>query len=182
MINLVPAAGLKAVKNEYWLRVVSVWLLLFGTVCLVGTVFLLPSYISLSAQIYDAQNAVTRLHDSSTSFDLPTAQIVVANNQAQLLTNDVQVAGLTTHIASVDSYVQSEITVTNYALQVSPDSTVTFTISGQADSRAALVAFRDSLEGHDDFLAVTLPLSNLISNQDIPFSLDIVIATSTTSS
>lgn len=179
MINLVPPPGLAAVKKEYWLRVASVWLFLFGTVCLIGATFLLPSYIQLTAQINDAKSTMVSLNDTATSFDISAAQLITANQQAALLVHNADNTALTDYIARAESLVQPGITLTSFVLQVRPETNPTFTVSGQAATRQTLVAFRDALEATTEFVEVSLPISNLITNQDIPFAMDITIATST---
>ncbi len=46
-------------------------------------------------------------------------------------------------------------------------------INGIAATRASLSAFRVRLESHESVKAVELPLSNLVKDTDVPFSLTV---------
>lgn len=177
MINLVPSAGLQAIKKEYWLRVVSVWLLLLGSICIVGIVLLLPSYIRLTMQINDVNAASNTLNESATSFDVSAAQLVEANNQAQLLVQGTDAAAYTEYIAAAESVADQGIAIDSFVLSAASTAT-NFTLTGEAATRQDLESFRDALEVLPVFLAVQLPISNFITDRDITFSMNISIASS----
>lgn len=179
MINLVPTNGLKTIRKEYWIRVVSVWLVLLGLVCIVGIVLLLPSYIRLTMQINDINAASNTLNESAISFDVSAAELIEANNQAQLLTRESDAPDFSEYIAAAESVAGSGIAVDSFVLLTASPSTL-FTVTGEAATRQDLELFRDQLEASPEFLAVRLPISNFISDRDITFSMDITISTSTT--
>lgn len=176
MINLVPIAGLAAVKKEYWLRVVSVWLLLLGSVCLIGIVLLLPSYIKLTLQINDVNNSSSMLHESASSFDVSAAQLIEANKQAQLLVAGADTVALSDYIVAAESAAGPGITISSLVLQDTAE-VMKYTVTGVAAIRQDLESFRDNLEALPVFSAVRLPISNFITDRDILFSMDISIAT-----
>lgn len=61
----------------------------------------------------------------------------------------------------------SGIEVTNLAT-----NSYSVSLAGKADNRDSLVAFKDKLAGEDCFSDVNLPLSNLVSKENIAFQMD----------
>lgn len=48
-------------------------------------------------------------------------------------------------------------------------------LTGKADTRDNLIAFRDNLTGEDCFTDINLPLSNLVSKDNIDFQMDLKV-------
>jgi hypothetical protein len=182
MINLLPPAAYKKIVREYYLRVVTVALFLLGTTCLLGVVSLSPSYILTSVQMSALKDGVMHSSEKVASYDTSVAELKKANEYALKLQGN-GVTLFTDYQQSIENESGSDITVTAMRF-ARPDSNkpATISIDGTARDRQSLATFRDTLAARADFARVDLPISNLIKEKDISFSIQITTATSTSPS
>ena len=170
MINLIPPVARKKVAREYWLRVTAVACFAVGTVSLIAGVLLLPTYVLIQLQIDVQKSSADTLTDTASSYDVSAAQLIAASRQAQILVDRSQLAIVSNYVETIETIAGSDITVidTEYMQGEEADQV---SISGQAATRQALVNFRDQLEANPQFEAVDLPISNLIKDRDILFTI-----------
>ena len=85
MINLIPPHARKQVKIEYWVRAVSVWILLAAAGLIIFAVLLVPSYVLINAQrnAYEASYAEAAANDAS--YKELEASVQQANDHAAKL-------------------------------------------------------------------------------------------------
>lgn len=74
-------------------------------------------------------------------------------------------------ITDLDHAAGEEVVITHFNF----DSKNKLILSGVATTRDSLSAFRDRLEGHEAFKSVELPLSSLVKDADVPFSMTITL-------
>ncbi len=176
MINLIPPAAKKQVKIEYSIRTLSMLLVLFATALAIIGLLLVPTYVLIHSQLvtYEAQyNEVSELTNSYEDLE-----------KAVTVTNVISTALLTSGSELLFSELITEIKVLaienahleSFTMLRSEGVITELRVSGEADSRASLVAFRDALEDHSLFESAALPLSNLAKDVNIPFSISIVMA------
>ncbi len=180
MINLVPPSAHRRIKSEYWVRVVTVWLWLFVVAAVSVGVFLLPAYVLVTSQVSlhsaMAKEALERLGDGAAS----SKPLVVASEQARLLSSMARLPRLTELVEVVDEATpSSQIAVTSYAIPRAGDVVGAVKIEGQAATRLSLVEFHRALEEHPLIVDADLPLSNFSRDRDIEFSITLTIASST---
>ncbi len=174
MINLIPPTAEKSLKREYHLRVVAVWLFLFGTGALVVASLFLPSYMLVNTALESMTAQVVANSASVATFDNGTAALEKAMAEASLLADT---ATTTPTVSQYDGRIRTlagngvRITTTEYKIT---DATVTITVSGQADTRQSLANFKDGLELDSHFSNVTLPLSSLIKDRDLLFTMTVM--------
>lgn len=170
MINLIPPIARKKVAREYWLRVSAVACFAVGTVSLIAGVLLLPTYVLIQLQIDVQKSSADTLTDTASSYDVSAAQLINASRQAQLLVERSQSAVVSSYVQTIETIAGPDIAVidTEYT---KGDVTDALSVSGQATTRQALVSFRDQLEANPQFEAVDLPISNLIKDRDILFTI-----------
>ena len=181
MINLIPPTARRSVAREYWLRTISIWLLLLGTGCLIVAVLLFPTYILIRMQVSLIDTNLTALSDKIATFDVSSAELTLANTRARTLTSVASTTPFSTYMSSVNQLAGGEIQITQivFSRQASDGK---IKVSGIAKTRQALAQFRDRLEADQAFADVNLPISNLIKERDLLFVMDISLATSSPAS
>ena len=85
MINLIPPSARKKVLTEYWVRVSTIWLLIFGVACLIVSLILLPVYVLINSQINVYASSADEASSKIMEFDTLASTITAANAKAQKL-------------------------------------------------------------------------------------------------
>lgn len=177
MINLIPPAARKNVIREYWLRVISVWLFLLGTGCMIVAVLLLPSYMLVHNQIITLGEQVTAGAEKNTTFDTSALALKKAGEQAALLMQGASTTPFSQYLLKLETLAGSGIGLYDISYTKVPQPAIT--ISGTADTRENLAGFRDALEANPAFSDVNLPISALIKDRDLLFSMSLKVSTTT---
>ncbi len=174
MINLLPPSAFKATVREYRYRVLAVWLYLLGTATLIGTVTLVPPYLLVGAQINVLETSVTSASDKVAQYDDAAKQLTETTDRAELLRSNAP-ANFTAYKETIEGLVEAGVTVSALTFIRNGTSSVTVAVKGEASNRQTLAGFRDRLESDPSFARVDLPVSHLIKDADIPFSLQITV-------
>ena len=174
MINLIPPAARKSVVFEYWLRVVSVWLFLFGTGCMIVAVLLLPTYMIVRGQIANLDGQVAAATEQTTTFDAGVAELKKASAAAAVLTENASSTPFSAYLMLLERIAGDTVVLHSIAFTKDPaGGHIVF--SGEATTRESLAAFRDALEAHPVFTDVVLPIDSLIKNRDLLFSMSATV-------
>jgi len=179
MINLIPPAGRARVVREYWIRVMTVWLFLFGTGCLLVAALLLPTYVLIHAQVNALTASVDTTAEKAATFDSSAAELVAASNQATVLTGEGTTTPSTWFVEKIELLAGTEVSIRSFDIDRPLTSGGFITIAGEATTRKALADFRDVIAKEGAFAEANLPIGNLIKDRDVLFSMKITLATST---
>lgn len=180
MINLIPPSAKKRVTQEYWVRVITVWLLLGSAGFLILSVFLLPTYLIINQQISVMDVEVSHSSEKTSTFDVSATELVSATDKARLLLMNSSSTSFSTYKTKLDTLAGTSVKLNQFDFSRNI-TRGTIKISGIADTRQSLSDFRDSLEKEGSFTSVNLPISSLIKNKDLLFSIDLSLATTTNS-
>ena len=180
MANLIPPAAKRGVQIEYWVRVSSVWLALFGTAALAIAALNVPIYILVNSQSNTYAGLQSKAEEQDTSFVKIEADIKWANNAAVLLASAKELVPLGDYIKVIDSYQTDKVVIDSYDLTRSDAGAVdSIKISGTAIDRESLVALSTALESDERFSSAEIPLSNLAKDSNIPFTINVVANSNT---
>ena len=177
MINLIPPSARKSVTREYWLRVISVWLFLFGTGCLIISIFLLPTYVMVHTQTVSLGGQMSATADTTASYDEAIATLTKASADAAYLHRTASTTPFSSYLKTLESLAGSGVSI--HSVSYTRAVTETVTVTGVASTRELLAAFRDGLEAAPEFATVVLPIAALAKATDVLFTMDITIATTT---
>lgn len=176
MINLIPPVAKRNLIREYWLRVLVVWLLLAGCALLVGAALLLPPYVLIHSQVAAYEATVSAAEAKVEDYRAVSRELAIDTQLAQQLVQADDVALLSPYL---DRFVELSGTAVDIgAIRIGRDQSLaiqTISVSGRADDRQSLAAFRDRLLAEAAVASVDLPLSNLASDRDINFSLTVTL-------
>lgn len=178
MINLIPQSAKKKVAQEYWVRVITVWLLLGSIGFLMLSVFLLPTYVIINQKISEMEQEANLSSQKTSSFDVSAEALINGTNKAKLLLRNSSTTPFSTYMTKLETIASPAVKLSQFDFSRLGDGG-TIKLSGMADTRQALSDFRDALEKDGSFVAINLPISSLIKNVDVLFSLDLTLATTT---
>jgi hypothetical protein len=174
MMNLIPPAAKRILRIDYIIRVCASYALLFSSALVLIVIMFIPVYVFITIQINNVSGLVSGMQSHEL---ISTEVLVVANQQATLLTNEALEYNISDIVDVLNKSGVQGIFMSDIRLQQQTVPTVT--VSGQASTRSALVAFRDSIEMSLKPVTLDLPISNLVKETDLQFSLSLTLATST---
>lgn len=183
MINLLPATEKEKIRKDYRLAVLSV--------CFSSAFFVLAvAVLSFSPIFFVADSKYQEILAESRTKEVLMKQFqeqemrkIVAGTNAKIIllkaTSTPSAPQLFRKILDVRP-VGVSITGFSYDTASSPgkkvNSSFVIALQGMAESRTALLSFVDALNKEKSFSSVDLPLSNLISDADVSYSLNIMVA------
>lgn len=172
MRNLLPKNYRRRVKNEYLLRVVVIALALILTASVIGAALLIPSYFlsrskknAILEQAELIERSIAR-SEGEVSFEM----LRKTRDRLTFLSRDRE---RTTIIALIKTIIEEEpsgIVLSDISYSREGEG-ATIAVSGSAKRRDDLISFRSALNRNDQFLSVTLPVSDLARSSDIRFTI-----------
>lgn len=176
MINLIPPHARKQVRLEYWIRVVSLWMMLVSTALIAVGFLLVPSIVLMKNQMMvysDEYNIADAQNETYTQLQL---DVTLLNTLAKVLIENKTPILFSQLISGIKNHIDDNIFLTSISSSRNEEGKIeNIEISGNANSRKSLVEFRDNLELDPMFESVYLPISNLAKDKYVTFSLQIVI-------
>lgn len=177
MANLIPQAAKRSITIEYWVRVVSVWFVLFGVAALTLAVLNAPIYLLIKNQLQTHSSLFSDANEQNTSYEKIEAEIVAANDNATLLISMRNSDAVVPYIMQIESLSNERITLKSFNVSRKGTAVSSVSLTGVAVDRASLVAFSRAIEDSEAFLEASIPLSNLAKDSDIPFTITAVLVT-----
>lgn len=176
MINLIPLHEKKRIRFEYWLRVATVWTMLFSCVILLVMCAMVPAYVLISMQINSGAETSKAALEKVVAYEAAGTALREANKQAKAVVDNAQFIPISDRIGLIRQYENSNVTVSSITISRTADSFAPLEISGLAVSRQALATFREQLLADPQIESVNLPISNLAKDRDIQFNLTVVLS------
>ncbi|MEI7462870.1 MAG: hypothetical protein WCK03_00565 [Candidatus Taylorbacteria bacterium] len=174
--TLIPITLRRSLRHEYRIRASTVLLFMIATAFLIGSVFLLPSFIHASMEKSSADKVLAELN-RSTNAKAETSSTADLIEKANLLKifNDTS-RGKTEYSSIITSLVgaRGDISITSIEVSRTSTSSVSAIIKGIAPTREELLSLKDRLIASADGNKVDVPISLLSKVKDIPFSLSII--------
>lgn len=178
MINLVPPTAKKKIVMEYWVRVVSVWLFLLSVVLLLVSAFLLPVQVLLSSQVVAYETSVNKVTQKVAEYDLSSRELVSANTQAQMLLELERTKTFSELVTKITNLENEGVSFSGFEFSRVDKKIESIEVKGESKTRKDLSDLRDSLLSLPEVVDVNLPISNLVENHDITFSLILTLTNS----
>lgn len=177
MANLIPQTAKRSITIEYWIRVISVWFVLFGVAALTVAVLNVPVYFLIQSQLHTHSTLFSDAHEQNTSYEKIEAEIVKANDTATLLIGMKNIDPIVPLITKIESLKNQKITLTSFSVTRNASTELnSLSIIGVAVDRTSLVDFSRAIEATDTFSEASIPLSNLAKDKDIPFTINAVLS------
>ncbi len=175
MVNLIPEKAKKDLRIEYWLRVTSVWLILWAVTLLASALILLPTYVLIGEQVSSHEDSATVAMEKVAGYENVSKQLEQTSLQAKDIVDEDKLTKFTEYLHLLNRLQGDGISIKEISLSRKEEIMDPIVISGVADNRKNLAAFRDSLLAAEGIASVDLPISNLASDKNIDFSISIVL-------
>lgn len=186
MANLLTKEQKKKIKNEYKIRWAILFLVILGSLFIIATVMLLPSYVITNIEHKEVESALSHFEESKqTVVDKEVERQVVSTRQKMQDLESSEQFFISDVISKINSVKNVDVSLNTIAFQETTlkgesddggsGTSLDFQINGISENRKSLVSFKDALNGLDIFSSVDLPLSNLAQETNIIFSLKITI-------
>lgn len=171
MINLIPPKAKKSLAIEYWMRVVSVWMILWAITLVAAICILLPAYVLISSQVEVYATSAAEASQKVASYENVSVALVRASQEARAVMDESEVVRFSEYVSLFRSLEGDTVQISEIDLERAVNGFAPARLSGVAVDRQALASFRDRLQAQDVVESVELPISNLAQDKDIPFSL-----------
>ena len=177
MINLIPPSAKRSLKFEYWVRVFSVWLIIWSVALFIGACFMFPTYVLIGSQISATAEEAELAQENVESFNLVSRDLVRASQQAKFAVDELTLPKISAYQTLLKQFEGQGIEVENISINRSEEETgiAPISVNGVAVDRRALAEFRDRLVANEAIEEVELPIANLAQDRNISFSLSVVI-------
>lgn len=179
MINLIPQSAKKNIVSEYWIRVLSTWLLLWAFAFVCGTAILFPAYILASSQVAVYEQSAALATQKVADYGSASAALIQASQQAHEIVQLSEVTPMSSYVDLFTSMQGTDIRIdrlnlTQVGFQIQPVQ-----ITGSASDRQSLASFRDRMLAHPLITEVNLPISNLATDKNIQFTITVTMINQT---
>lgn len=188
MINLLPKPEKDSIRKEYRLRVAVVSFAILSLALVLAVFSFLPTYLfTLSryqAFLTESQSDETQSRISQVKGMEATVRNV--NSKIDLLKSAANTPMVKDIFLEILESKTSGITITELSYDfggvtskkgketaVSPSN---ISVTGMSSDRAALLAFKDALSQKKEFKTVDLPISSLVKDTDLSFSINLAMS------
>lgn len=173
MINLLPVERKKEFYKEYKLRLVVVFLIFLFSTVVIASVLLLPLYLSLNSTERSLEIQLSSEEGKGGKEYSEYREEIKTTNERLALLNQENTRSVYDLLNQV---VQERGTtkIQTIAYEKSTDDLGRVFVTGIAENRNTLREFVDDLR-RAGFSEVNLPISSLIKDVEIPFSVEITL-------
>ena len=177
MINLIPPEGQKVVAREYILRVGSTMCILFGFVTLILVVAHVPTYVLIGAQVESLKATVEQESSKVDEIgviekEMQETEAILAQlkkSETTILKSDV--------IAEIKKRAPNAVTLNAFTVTLTGQKSDVIQVQGVANTREALADFTNQLEASSMFASANVPISDLVRDTDLPFTVTLTLET-----
>jgi len=175
LTNLLPRQGIRALRREYFVRVVTVALALGVVALIIHGALLMPSYLYARAEVSREQAELDRINASSSSEEEKEISARVGAVKA-----DITYLGRLRTSATASGAIKAVLAVPHpsialsgftFTAAVGTSTPASMTISGTADTRDSLRQYVGSLGALPYVSNADLPISAYAKDADIPFTI-----------
>lgn len=173
MVNLLPLKEQMRLRARYYTALLSAGIFLLAGAFFLGTVLLLPSYFLAESEAKIAVRALNASADSVKAYQSSgiVQQISLLKERLMILGEYQRPQATALVLSGLTAAAPVDIQIRTAGLAFSGSGSGEVTVSGKAKTRAALVSFGKKLEENRIFDGVEVPLSGLVSETDLDFSL-----------
>lgn len=175
MINLLPKTAKRSLVFEYWIRVVSVWLIVWAVVLFISTAIMLPTYVLIHSQVSVYEESANTALEKVAVYENVSVVLMQASQEAKMILDEAASPKLSYYVDRINGLQDTDITINDMVISRDGATITPIALQGIATDRQALAAFRDRLQADPLVQEVNLPISNLAQDKDIMFSMTITV-------
>ncbi|MAZ29755.1 hypothetical protein CL655_00520 [bacterium] len=163
-------------KREYWMRVAVVWLLLLGGLVVVAAVLTAPSFVLVESQLRAYESQIQTAAAVASEQRALTEEVTRANQLADTVYSVGTIPKVYPYLNRIAELQGEAVMLTRFSVTRVETAVASINVAGVAATRQSLTNFSDAVVADPLFTAADVPLSNLANNEDIAFSISIVVA------
>lgn len=177
MVNILPHKTQNELRLMYYSRLFSALLLAASFVVVVGGGVLIPSYFLAQEEAAASKRYAEALTQTlSLSEGSSAGQTVTTLSEQLALMRGYRVEPLLSRgLSTVVSGIPDDVSIRKLSFKFTSASEGQVVITGNAETRASLVAFVDALKKEPLFKGVSVPVADLVSDTDLPFTLTFAV-------
>jgi hypothetical protein len=174
LTNLLPSSKTKAFRHEYFLRIITVALVLLAILVIIHGILLIPSYLytrdKVSAESAELNNLSKTLE--TTQAQQAQTQLTALKTESTYLSRLSSTTQASATIRTVLAVSRSGIALTGFVFTPPLNGAAgTVQISGTAATREQLSSYYQELETLPFVASANLPISDYAKESDIPFTI-----------
>ncbi len=172
MVNVLPHTEQKKLAWRYRLRLVTTLFFILTAACAAGLIFLVPSYFIAVEQVDTTEryrSAVAGTIDLRGEESIERTSATVAE-RIRVASEFDTASRLSTVISDLSGVPRPGVAL--FRISMTPrEGTFAVEVSGEAKTRTNLLTFAEALRESGAFSNVALPVSQLVLERDVPFTL-----------
>lgn len=171
MIDLLPTHAKKIVAREMRARLLAVFLFAMTGIGILAALLSLPTGVLLAryeATLEGSEGLADEVHKRKADVGRDLSDI---KNLIEFLDKKTVSADHSSLISLLDRTAGEEVALTHFNFGGKKE----LILSGVASTRASLSAFRDRVSEQKDFKSVELPLSSLVKDTEVPFTMTLTL-------
>jgi hypothetical protein len=170
--NLLPNDIKKKIKREYYMRLLSVFLLTLSVSVVVGVFSLLPTYIKMSQDFKLKQKDYTNIQDANAIREDTQKEVLKTKTMLSVIDENLKKKKLTDLLFEALKCKPEGVDVVAFSFNRNSNN---LTLDGVAKTRNLVVEYAKKLEENKNFTKVPIPISDLAKNSNLNFRLSIGI-------
>lgn len=170
--TLLPIHERKALRREYRLRLIAVFLLLLSFALLIGMGALFPSYVKILYEEKAELGTALSLQNNKDLMEISAKEKELADDK--FLVDELAKTNTSIRPSSLIESIglqRGSVSLTSIDVDLTSTTTAVMIIQGVAPTRDELLKFKEKLENLVPGNIVDLPLSQLAKNTKLQFSL-----------
>ncbi len=174
--TLLPEDEIKTLRKEYHIRLFITIVFFISSFLTIGIFSLIPSYVytnGIEGKIAQKASDIEKDRKAS-GIDAIERELINDNKKIKkLLADSANTASYLELIQSIISSRKSGITMESFSISKGEGTSTPIVIvfQGKSPTREALINFKDGLQLERNFSKVELPISDLVKNKDLTFSI-----------
>jgi type IV pilus assembly protein PilM len=178
VINVLPPEEKKALRSQYWARLMTIFFNLLSLTGVLAILLLVPSYL---LSVSKESLAEERLE----LFNLNNPEITTLNIDKAI--NDINSKLSLLSSQEIDQQISEKVfgwllknkpngvTFSQLLYSRRTDGVAALEVHGMASNRAVLRDFKTILDGNINYAEVNLPISDFLEKNNLPFTISIII-------
>ncbi len=174
MVNLLPDTLKRELRTDYYIRFATIASILLALLAVIALILLVPSYLLASGKLSaarvhtDATEKLLALHKETPS----TAELARSAEEVRVLSESLLRQSVRSLVAEIVS-VRGTVSLSGIFVDIPKDGgeNAALRIHGKAPTRDALLTFLASVRSLPDVANADVPVSDLVSGREIPFTL-----------
>ncbi|MBX9765328.1 PilN domain-containing protein [Patescibacteria group bacterium] len=173
MVNILPHKTQNELRFMYYARLFGTFFLVGAFVIGIGAGVLVPSYFLAQEEAEASKRYAEALKQTLSLSEGGAAgkSLPVLAEQVNVMKAYSEDAALALALERIVGAIPDNVSIRKMSFRFPSASEKIVTLNGNAATRSALIAFVDALKKDPLFKGVVVPVSDLVSDDDLPFTL-----------